>query len=103
MRTMPLLIAFAMLCNAATPGQAQQYNQPRHLDVGSQAKIGTTIVRARTLRNSIRDDAERGTPRCGEERDGVIVNRRPGGEKVIVVTKDIVNTGGNVEIGASCR
>lgn len=81
--------------------EAGQYNQPKHLKVGSQAKISRVIAKSKTLTGQSRKNQSE-TPGCGEERDGVIIDRGVGKEKIVVVTKDIVNTGGNVEIGRDC-
>ncbi len=87
---------------ATSFAEAGQYNQPQHLKVGSQAKVSRVIAKSRTVTATKKSDGS-GTPACGEERDGVIVDRGVGKEKIVVVTKDIVNTGGNVEIGRECK
>lgn len=95
--SIPLLITAFLATSFAEAGQ---YNQPRHLKVGSQAKISRVIAKSKTLDSS---KSSSGTPGCGEERDGVIIDRGVGDEKIVVVTKDIINNGGNVEIGRECE
>lgn len=97
--TIPVFVAALLTTSFAEAGQ---YNQPRHLKVGSQAKISRVIAKSRTLSaQSKKNDG--GVPGCGEERDGVIIDRGVGKEKIVVVTKDIINNGGNVEIGRDCE
>ena len=96
-RSIPLLITAFLATSFAEAGQ---YNQPRHLKVGSQAKVSRVIAKSKTL-DSSKSSSE--TPECGKERDGVIIDRGIGDEKIVVVTKDIINTGGNVEIGRECE
>jgi hypothetical protein len=105
-------IAFALLAAAVVLGtlptaEARQYNQRPFLDPGGHSKIMTTIAKAKAFRGREfgpdGSDSGDSTPACGQERNGVIVDRRADGQSVIVVTRDIVNTGGNVEIGRECR
>ncbi|MGI9511173.1 MAG: hypothetical protein ACR2QJ_17685 [Geminicoccaceae bacterium] len=96
--SIPLLITAFLATSFAEAGQ---YNQPRHLKVGSKAKISRVIAKSKTLGDSVSSSS--GTPKCGEERDGVIIDRGVGKEKIVVVTKDIINNGGNVEIGRECE
>lgn len=96
--SIPVIIAALLSAQVAEAGQ---YNQPRHLKVGSQAKVSRVIAKSKTLASVAKNDSSE-TPGCGQERDGVIVDRGVGKEKIVVVTKDIVNTGGNVEIGREC-
>lgn len=97
--TIPALIAVFLTASFAEAGQ---YNQPRHLKVGSKAKISRVIAKSKTLTGQASKNSS-GTPGCGEERDGVIIDRGVGKEKIVVVTKDIINNGGNVEIGRDCK
>ncbi|MDH3662790.1 MAG: hypothetical protein OEU92_22635 [Alphaproteobacteria bacterium] len=97
--SIPVLITIFL---SASFAQADQYNQPRHMKVGSKAKISRVIAKSKTLQGQTGGNSS-GTPACGEERDGVIIDRGVGKEKIVVVTKDIINTGGNVEIGRDCK
>ena len=97
--SIPLLMTVFIAASAADAGQ---YNQPRHLKVDSQAKVSRVIAKSRTLRGQSKSNSS-GLPGCGEERDGVIIDRGVGKEKIVVVTEDIINTGGNVEIGRDCE
>ncbi len=97
--TIPALIAVFL---SASFAEAGQYNQPRHLKVDSKAKVSRVIAKSKTLTSKAGKNSSE-TPGCGEERDGVIIDRGVGKEKIVVVTKDIVNTGGNVEIGRDCK
>ena len=97
--SIPVLVTVFL---ASSFAEAGQYNQPRHLHVGSQAKVSRVIAKSKTLRDQAKKNTSK-TPGCGEERDGVIIDRGIGKEKIVVVTKDIVNTGGNVEIGRDCK
>ncbi|MEM7042224.1 MAG: hypothetical protein AAF543_05385 [Pseudomonadota bacterium] len=97
--SIPLLMTVFLTASLA---EADQYNQPRHLKVDSKAKISRVIAKSRTLRGATTDNKS-GLPGCGEERDGVIIDRGVGKEKIVVVTKDIINNGGNVEIGRDCE
>ena len=97
--SVPLLITAFV---ATSMAEAGQYNQPRHLKVGSQAKVSRVIAKSKTL-NAQSKKSSSETPGCGEERNGVIIDRGIGDEKIVVVTKDIINTGGNVEIGRDCN
>lgn len=96
--SIPLMITVFLSAQIA---EADQYNQPRHLKVGSKAKISRVIAKSRTISAQNKTSGSE-TPGCGEERDGVIIDRGVGKEKIVVVTKDIINTGGNVEIGRDC-
>lgn len=95
----PLLIT-ALL--GASFAQAGDYNKPRHLNVGSHAKISRVLAKSRAMAGSA-GETQSGQPACGQERDGVIIDRGIGKEKIVVVTKDIVNNGGTVEIGRDCE
>jgi hypothetical protein len=97
--SIPLLVTAFV---ATSYAEAGQYNQPRHLKVGSQAKVSRVIAKSKTLTNQAKSNTSE-TPGCGEDRNGVIVDRGIGDEKIVVVTKDIINTGGNVEIGRDCN
>lgn len=97
--SIPVLITVLLSTSFA---EAEQYNQPRHLKVGSKAKISRVIAKSRTLQGQGNGSSSE-TPGCGEERDGVIIDRGVGKEKIVVVTKDIINNGGNVEIGRDCK
>ena len=97
--SIPLLITAFVVTSYAEAGQ---YNQPRHLKVGSQAKVSRVIAKSKTLTNQAKKNTSE-TPGCGEARNGVIIDRGIGDEKIVVVTKDIINTGGNVEIGRDCK
>lgn len=100
--SIPLMIAALLATQVAAPiAEAGQYNQPRHLKVGSQAKISRVIAKSKTLTSQSKKNKSK-TPGCGEERDGVIVDRGIGKETILVVTKDIINNGGDVEIGREC-
>lgn len=94
-----LLIAAFLSTSLAEAGQ---YNKPRHLKVGSQAKISRVIAKSKTLQSETKNRSS-DVAGCGEERNGVIIDRGVGNEKIVVVTKDIINTGGNVEIGRDCE
>ena len=102
-------LAFALLAACVVLGtlptaEARQYNQRPFLDPGGHSKIMTTVAKAKAFRGrEFGPDSSEGTPACGQERNGVIVDRRADGQSVIVVTRDIVNTGGNVEIGRDCN
>lgn len=97
-RSIPLLITVFLSTSFAEAGQ---YNQPQHLKVGSKAKISRVIAKSKTLTGQSGTSSK--TPGCGEERDGVIIDRGLGKEKIVVVTRDIINNGGNVEIGRDCE
>jgi hypothetical protein len=82
--------------------QAEPFNQPRHLKVDGQAKVSRVIAKSRVIARQAKEN-DSGKPTCGADNNGVIVDRNLRGESVVVVTKDIVNTGGNVEIGRDCE
>ena len=92
-----ILAAFAF-----SQAQAEGFNQPRHLKVDGQAKVSRVIAKSRVIARQAEENAS-GNPTCGANNNGVIVDRNLRGESVVVVTKDIVNTGGNVEIGRECE
>ena len=93
-----ILAAFTL-----SQAQAEGFNQPRHLKVDGQAKVSRVIAKSRVIARQAKENAS-GDPTCGAaDENGVIIDRNLRGETVIVATKDIVNTGGNVEIGRECE
>lgn len=111
MRTLRSGLVLALTFAALSAAQATEYNRRTDLPPRAQAAIQGVIAKSRAMRSgsfvervdgdSLRQRDE--TPKCGEDVGGVIVDRRPGGEKVVVVTRDIFNTGGRVDIGSDCR
>jgi hypothetical protein len=104
------LLAAAVVLGTLPTAEARQYNQRPFLDPGGHSKIMTTVAKAKAFQgrefgpgSSGSSDSGDSTPACGQERNGVIVDRRADGQIVIAVTRDIVNAGGNVEIGRDCR
>jgi hypothetical protein len=51
--SIPVVIAALLSVQAA---EAAQYNQPRHLKVGSQAKVSRVIAKSKTLTAVARED-----------------------------------------------
>lgn len=103
-------IAFALSTACVVLGtlpsaEAQQYNRRPFVETGGHAVIMSTIARAKAIQGQqTGSDEKSGTPTCGEERDGVIIDRRANGQSVIVVTRDIVVTdGSDVQIGRDCN
>jgi hypothetical protein len=100
-----VLIAAGLVLGTLPTAQAKQYNQRPFPDSGGNSKIMSTIAKAKAARGQdIGSDDDGGTPPCGVERDGVIVDRRADGQSVIVLTRDVVATGGaDVNIGRDCN
>ena len=69
--TIPTLIAVFLTASFAEAGQ---YNQPRHLKVDSKAKVSRVIAKSKTLTSQSGKNSSE-TPGCGEERNGVIIDR----------------------------
>jgi len=99
------LSAACLLLGTLPTAEAQQYNQRPFVETGGHAIIMSTMARAKAIKGQdVGSDKKNGTPSCGEERDGVIIDRRANGQSVIVVTRDIVVTdGSDVQIGRDCN
>jgi hypothetical protein len=99
------LLAACIVAGTLPLAEAAQYNQRPFIDSGGHAMIMSTIARSQALKaKEVESEESEGTPRCGEDRDGVIIDRRANGQSVVVVTKNIVVTdGSDVEIGRECR
>ena len=101
MRSLTIAFAAAILISMSAQAGAAEYNKRPFLDAGSQARVMNAIAKSQAIKGKDFDeDSER---RCGEERDGVIVDRQPGNQKTIVVTEDIFNFGGSTVIESDCR
>lgn len=102
MRSLPMLLALGLLVQAPFASEAEEYNKRPFLDAGSQARVMNAIARAKAIegRNELNQDGPR---KCGEERGGVIVDKTPGGQRTVVVTKDIFNLGGTTVIESDCE
>lgn len=107
MRSPSIALILALTAIATlSAADAAQYNKRPHLSPGAEARVRSTIAGARAVdKVEIKSTGskQKGKRKCGREIDGVIVDKRPGGEKVLVVTKTIVNVGGQVEIASECE
>lgn len=85
---------------------AKDYNKRPFLPPSAQAKVNNTrasvfAIQAETERKSKEAQEQEGI--CQDEKSGVIVDRRNPRREVIIATQDIVNLGGRLELGGSCR
>ena len=105
-RQFALAVIAAGIVLGTLPGaQAAQYNQRPFIDPAGHSKIMTTIAKMQAFKAQDRKQSDDDkAPRCGEERNGFVIDRRANGEVVIVATRDVIATGGaDVEIGRECR
>jgi hypothetical protein len=97
------------------PAGAAEFNKRPHLPPSAQAKINNTRARIFALEHELaarskkieKKSGKQGVVRvdglCLDPRTGVVVDRTNPRSERIVALKDIVNLGGQLEIGAGCR
>ncbi len=104
-------LVIALILGSLSAAQGAQYNKRPHVGPGSRAKIDRVIAKGRSIDAAARigkivDKTEKqanSKRKCGQEIGGVIVDKDAGGQKVVVVTRDIINTGGRVLIASDCE
>jgi hypothetical protein len=89
---------------------AKEYNKRPFAPPSAQAKINNVKAQIFVIQKQVADQGEEAEKRgesvggiCFDEQTGVAVDRSNPRQNVIVATKDIINLGGQLDLGSSCR
>ena len=93
-----------------SPVDAKEYNKRPFAPPSAQAKINNVKAQIFVIQKQVSDQGEAAEKQgesvggiCFDEQTGVAVDRSNPRQNVIVATKDIINLGGQVDLGSSCR
>jgi len=99
-------LALGVALGPCAPIAAKEYNKRPFLPPSGQVKVNNTKAKLFVLEAEIDRKKKRANERariCRDERSGVAIDRSNPRREVIIATKDIVNLGGRLELGANCR
>ncbi|MGH6887557.1 MAG: hypothetical protein ACREGK_15940 [Geminicoccales bacterium] len=102
-----LVLAFAGISSA----DAKDYNKRPFAPPSAQAKINNVKAKIFVILKQTSDQGKEAEKQgqagagdiCFDSETGVAVDRSNPRQDVIVATKDIINLGGQLDLGASCR
>ena len=94
-----------------SPVDAKEYNKRPFAPPSAQAKINNVKAKIFVIQKEVADQGEEAEKQgqvaadgiCFDSETGVAVDRSDPRQDVIVATKDIINLGGQLELGSSCR
>lgn len=99
-------LALGVAVGLHEPTAAKDYNKRPFLPPSGQAKVNnaraSVFATQAEIERKSKEAGEQGQL-CRDEETGVIVDRRNPRRETIIATQDIVNLGGQLELGANCR
>jgi hypothetical protein len=109
-RTYAVGIMMGLAIAAFSPVDAKEYNKRPFAPPSAQAKINNVKAQIFVIQKQVTDQGAEAEKQgnaaggiCFDEQTGVAVDRSNPRQNVIVATKDIINLGGQLDLGSSCR
>jgi hypothetical protein len=107
--TVGIMLGLAVV--AFSSADAKEYNKRPFAPPSAQAKINNVKAQIFVIQKQTGDQAKEAEKQgeaaangiCFDSETGVAVDRSNPRQDVIVATKDIINLGGRLDLGASCR